>query len=139
MINLEDFSAHLSWAEGRRSYPYVDSVGKTSIGVGRNLDDKGLRESEIDFLLENDIAEALDEAEKLSYWDDLDNVRQLIVADMVFNMGLPRFKGFINTNQALREGDYKKAAEEMKDSKWFRQTGRRAFRLVAAMKTGIWK
>lgn len=139
MINVEDFSAHLSWAEGRRPYPYVDSVGKTSIGVGRNLDDKGLRECEIDFLLENDIAEALDEAEKLPYFNELDNVRQLIVADMVFNMGLPRFKGFIKTNKALEDGDYQLAAEEMKDSKWFRQTGRRAYRLVTAMKTGVWK
>ena len=89
MLDLSLFKEHLEWAEGKRAYPYVDSVGKTSIGCGRNLDDKGLRDSEIDLMLENDIAEALDEAEKLPYFNKLDPVRQLIVADMVFNMGLP--------------------------------------------------
>ena len=139
MLDLSLFKEHLEWAEGKRAYPYVDSVGKTSIGCGRNLDDKGLRDSEIDLMLENDIAEALDEAEKLPYFNKLDPVRQLIVADCVFNMGLPRFKGFIKTNKALEAGDYIKAGEEMQDSKWARQTGRRAIRLIAAMKTGIWK
>ena len=134
-----DFRDHLEWAEDRRQFPYEDSVGKLSIGVGRNLDDKGLRNDEIDLMLNNDIAEAIKECEKLAYFDGLDPVRQLVVADMVFNMGLPRFTGFVRTNKALLAKNYVKAAAEMVDSKWYRQTGRRAHRLVKAMHTGIWK
>ena len=138
MVDIEAFAEHLEWAEGRERYLYTDSVGKKSIGVGRNLDDKGLRDTEIDFLLENDIAEALDECEKLSYWRGLDSVRQLVVADMVFNMGLPRFGKFVNTNKALSAGEFEWAADEMVDSKWYKQTGRRAIKLVKAMRTGEW-
>lgn len=129
---------HVEWAEGRRPFPYVDSVGKTSIGVGRNLDDRGLRPDEIDLMKRNDIAEAITEAEKLPYWKDLDCARQAVVADMVFNMGLPRFKGFVNTNNALFIHDYEVAADEMVDSKWHRQTGRRAEKLVQVMRSGSW-
>jgi lysozyme len=54
-------------------------------------------------------------------------------------MGPSRFRGFIKTNAALLAGDYSRAADEMVDSKWFRQTGRRAKKLVEAMRTGEWK
>lgn len=138
MINQELFARHLNWAEGRRAFPYEDSVGKLTIGVGRNLDDRGLRESEIEYLLSNDIYEVLAECESLPYFADLDSVRQLVVADMVFNMGLSRFRGFIRTNAALAVHDYAVAANEMTDSKWKRQTGRRAVKLIDAMRSGEW-
>lgn len=139
MIDLDLFRAHLEWAEARRRFPYEDQVGKTTIGVGRNLEDKGLSEDEIDYLLDNDIAAVLKECESLPYWDDLCMARKMVVADMVFNMGLPRFTGFVMTNRALNSGDFDEAAEEMKDSKWYRQTGRRARKLVRIMKTGEWE
>ena len=138
MVNKKLFAEHLEWAEARRPYPYEDSVGKLSIGVGRNLDDKGLREDEIDLLLKNDIKEALEECAKLDYFKGLDSVRQLVVADMVFNMGLPRFLGFVRTNEAIKKGDYVRASTEMYDSKWRRQTKRRAKVLIKAMRTGEW-
>jgi len=62
-----------------------------------------------------------------------------VILDMVFNMGLKRFKGFVKTNWALEGGQYPRAAAEMYDSKWRRQTGRRADRLIKAMHTGEWK
>jgi len=132
-MDKDAFKAHLEWAEGRRNFPYQDSVGKTSIGVGRNLDDKGLSDDEIGILLENDINDAVRSASSMSYWDSLTPNRQLVVADMVFNMGLRRFKGFIKTNAALERGDWDEAAREMVDSRWFRQTGRRSRKLVAMM------
>ena len=132
-MNQDKFREHLIWAEGYRNFPYQDSVGKTSIGVGRNLDDKGLSDDEIGILLENDINDAVRSASSMSYWDSLTPNRQLVVADMVFNMGLRRFKGFIKTNAALERGDWDEAAREMVDSRWFRQTGRRSRKLVAMM------
>ena len=138
-INLDTFAEHLRWAEGSRSYPYECTAGKLTIGVGRNLEAKGLSDDEIQYLLDNDIADTIEGAETLPYWENLCGVRQLVVADMIFNLGLKRFKGFVNTNKYLLAGDYAHAADEMVDSKWYRQTGRRAIRLVAAMRTGIWK
>lgn len=124
------------WAEARRAFPYEDSVGKVTIGVGRNLDDRGLSDEEIDLLLSNDQLLAYKEASTLDFFQSLDKTRQMVVVDMVFNMGLPRFSGFVKTIAALRQGNYQQAAAEMQDSKWFRQTGRRARALVNAMYTG---
>ena len=132
------FSKHLEWAEGRRAFPYMDSVGKITIGVGRNLDDRGLSQLEIDLLKSNDMASAVEDASTLPYFAELDDVRQVVIADMVFNMGIKRFRGFINTNKALESHDYERAANEMVDSRWYRQTKRRAVRNVEMMRTGRW-
>ena len=135
----EIFAKHLEWSEDRRQFLYEDSVGLLSIGVGRNLEENGLRECEIDFMLKNDMDDAIGEASTLPYWSKLNSSRKIVVADMVFNMGLPRFRGFVRTNRALAAHDYEWAADEMVDSKWFRQTGRRAKRLVKVMRAGAWK
>lgn len=116
--------------------PYVDTVGKVSIGIGRNLTDRGLRDSEIDFLLDNDIDEVLTECGGLKYWPLLDDVRQLVVASMVFNVGLRRFHSFMRFELALERGDYESAADEMTASKWYGQVGNRAKVLEAAMRSG---
>ncbi len=130
---------HTIWAEAWRNFPYEDSVGLTSIGVGRNLEHNGLRDDEIELMLENDLQAAELDAYRLDFFADLDEVRQLVIRDMIFNMGLKRFQGFVNTIAALRAGDYKRAAVQMTDSKWYRQTGRRARRLVKAMASGVWE
>jgi len=134
-MNLEAFKKHLRWSEGVRRFPYVDTTGHTSIGVGRNLTDNGLRDEEVEFLLENDALDAIRDAATLPYWDELSDTRKLVVADCVFNMGLPTWKTFRKANAALNEGDYIEAAREMQSSRWFRQTGRRAIKLVNAMLT----
>jgi lysozyme len=100
------------------------------------LEDRGLSEEEIDLLLSNDQKLAYEDASTFSWFHDLDPVRASIVVDMVFNMGLTRFSGFVRTIRALERQDYQTAAAEMQDSKWFRQTGRRAHALVRAMLTG---
>lgn len=141
-MNEALLKAHIKWAEaagGPELFPYRDTVGKLTIGYGRNLDDNGIDPGEAELMLDNDIAAALNDAFTLPYWDTLSPVRQLVIADMVFNLGLPKFLGFINLNMALALPDYTLAATEMVDSKWYRQVERRAKVLVEAMKTGIWK
>lgn len=128
---------HAIWAEAWRNFPYEDTVGKVTIGVGRNLDDRGLSDDEVEYLLSNDLDNTIREAESLWFWPRLDEARQLVVADMIFNMGLSRFHGFVKTIDALERGDYQRAADEMVDSKWYRQTGRRAVKLVQIMRTGV--
>ena len=130
---------HVRWAEGSRAFPYEDSVGKLTIGVGRNLDDRGLSEDEIQFLLQNDLDLALKDAQSFSWFEELDDVRKLVVVDMIFNLGKPRFSSFVRTIAAIEAKNYQAAAMQMQDSKWFRQVGRRAQRLCQAMLSGEWK
>ena len=122
--------------EGFRSKPYVDTVGKLTIGVGRNLDDIGISETEARNLLAHDIQAAEKIANAVvSNYSELDEVRQRVVVDMAFNMGrkLARFRKAI---AAIESGDYATAAKQMLDSKWASQVGRRAARLAEMMKTG---
>lgn len=122
--------------EGFEPKPYKDTVGKWTIGVGRNLDDVGITEVEARTLLDNDIhsAEAI-ASRVISSYHDLDEVRQRVVVDMAFNLGgkLAHFKKAI---AAIVAEDFDTAATEMLDSLWARQVGRRATRLSVMMRTG---
>jgi lysozyme len=137
MTYLDILRAQLPIDEGRRSKPYRDSVGKLTIGCGRNLDDVGLRPDEIALCLENDINVAEQSARRLvPNFDDLNEVRKAVVINMVFNMGESRVAGFVNMLHAIRDGRYGAAADHMLDSKWAKQVGERANRLAAQMKAG---
>jgi len=123
--------------EAVRPKVYNDSLGIPTIGVGRNLKDKGLSDTEITFLLGNDIEDtcrALDGA--MPWWRTMSEGRQQVFANMCFNMGLERFKGFKNMIEAAKSGDYERAAIEMMNSKWAGQVGERARRLKALMLDG---
>ena len=135
-MDIAAFKSHLRWAEAERLFPYRCSAGKLTIGVGRNLDDVGITKEESDFLLNTDIARVLDECRGLDYWNALNPARQLVVADMVFNLGMPKFSRFLKLNAALRIPDYTLAAHEMMDSKWAVQVGRRADKLKQIMLSG---
>lgn len=123
--------------EGIRNKPYKDTVGKLTIGIGRNLDDVGLSGDEIEYLLQNDIKRAIEDAKKaVKTFDSLTLSRQAVVANMVFNLGLSRFLGFKNTIAAIERGDYKKASEGMLASLWAKQVGKRATELAKLMEEG---
>lgn len=121
--------------EGVRRYPYEDTAGKLTIGVGRNLDDRGISDDEIDYLLRNDLRLCAAELDVIFLqWRDLSENRQNVLIDMVFNLGRTRFAKFVNFWQALSEGDYAKAADEMLDSRWAVQVGQRAITLAGMMR-----
>ena len=122
--------------EGLRLKPYRDSVGKLTIGIGRNLDDVGISEQEARFMLENDIGNvyvALDR--QLSWWRKLDGVRQGVLVNMCFNLGINGLLGFKKTLAAIQFGDYESAANGMLQSKWATQVGPRAVRISDMIKT----
>lgn len=124
--------------EGVRFKPYKDTVGKLTIGIGRNLTDKGISSSECAMLLNNDIDETLDLLDKfLPWWRNLDEVRQRVLANMCFNLGIESLLGFRNTLRLVQEGKYGEAAENGRQSLWFRQVGIRAQRLMQAMESGV--
>jgi len=130
------------WAEaaaGPELFPYRDTVEKLTIGYGRNLDDRGITREEAELMLTTDLAFAIADASSLPFWDSLDPVRQIVISDMLYNLGLTKFRYFKRLIAALEKRDYILAAVEMKDSKWYKQTTRRAKVLVEAMQTGIWK
>jgi lysozyme len=121
--------------EGERARPYRDTVGKITIGVGRNLTDVGLSPDEIDLLLDNDIARAFALASSFPWFTGLDEVRQRVVINLCFNLG-GRFRGFHHTTAALARRDYDAAATQLQNSKWYRQVGQRGPRLVAMLRNG---
>jgi lysozyme len=123
--------------EGIRYKPYRDTVGKLTIGVGRNLDDVGLSDDEVQYLLINDIKKVQDQLnQKLPWWSQLNPVRQKVLLDMAFNMGIDGLLGFKNTLGMIQRGDYAGAAQGMLASKWAKQVGKRAERLAKMMETG---
>lgn len=126
--------------KGDRHIPYMDTVGKITIGYGRNLTDRGISESEARYLLQNDITEHVNELKQAIHWfHALDNVRQEVLANMAFNLGVPGLLKFKNTLASVEEGNYQTAAHGMLDSKWARQVGSRATELARVMETGIWE
>ena len=125
--------------EGIRYKPYKCTAGKTTIGVGRNLDDKGISHAEALILLENDISEcASDVVAVLGHemWDRLSDARQRVLVDMRFQLGPGGFRSFRGTLQAVREGRYKDAAAGMLASRWATQTPGRAKALTEMMTEG---
>lgn len=136
-MNLDYLKKQLARHEGSRLKPYKDSVGKLTIGVGRNLDDVGISPDEEDLMLNNDINRAVNDLNShIAWWNTLDEARRLILANMTFNMGISRLLQFHHMLAALQTGDYSKAADEMVDSDWYKQTGVRALELVNQMRTG---
>ena len=147
--------------EGLRLQVYQDHLGIDTIGIGRNLEDRGITDGELSFinktmedvyeiglteeeayyLCMNDIA--IVEKELLAnkpIVNQLNDVRQMVLIDMAFNMGITRF----NTTKwpkffrAIANEDYGTASKEMLDSNWARQTKRRSARLSDMMLLGDW-
>lgn len=123
--------------EGLRLKPYKDTVGKLTIGVGRNLDDVGISEEEAMILLGNDVQKAADDIEALvPNVGELEVARQLVLIDMAFNLGRTRLAKFRRMLAAVRAVKFEEAADEMVNSRWYQQVGRRAVKLERQMRTG---
>ena len=121
--------------EGERLKPYTDTAGKITIGVGHNLTDKGITASESRMLLAGDIADAQQDARTFPWFAPLDLVRQAVVLDMLFNLGLERFRGFVKFRSAMEAQDYIQASAEILNS---HIAEKRAEDLAAMMQTGDW-
>jgi lysozyme len=123
--------------EGRTNRPYLCSAGKLTIGIGRNLDDVGLTNDEVDYLFENDIRRATRWCgEVVPHFAILDSVRQMAFLDLMFNLGPTRLRGFRKALAAVERMDWETAADELIDSRWYTQVGRRGPRIVHMVRTG---
>jgi lysozyme len=155
--------------EGEKFKVYRCTADKRTVGVGRNLDDVGISKAEtaalgitVASVCKNGITRAqsrtllandIDACErqldaKLPWWRTLDGVRQRVLLNMCFNMGIGRranpakgIKGggllaFVNTLAKMERGDFDGAAAGMLASLWARQVGPRAERLALMMEKG---
>ena len=136
-MNINTLSDELPRDEGLRLKTYRCTAGKLTIGIGRNLDDVGISESEARVLLANDIAKVSAQMDKaLPWWKSLSEPRQRVLANMAFNLGIAGLLGFKNTLGMIERGEYAKAADAMLASKWAKQVGARATRLSDMMRKG---
>src|SRR5690554_394255 len=120
--------------EGLRLKPYLDTVGKLTIGYGRNLDDVGISQEEALSMMRNDIVVSRRELSQYGWFKRLDENRQGVLINMHFNLGLPRLLTFRKMIAALEKGDYNEASEQMLDSRWAVQVGNRAVELAREMR-----
>jgi lysozyme len=135
---MNRIKAQLVRHEGLRLKPYRCTAGKLTIGIGRNLDDRGISQKEAYALLERDI---LDFEQQLlnaipDVYNGLDEVRQSVLLNMCFNLGLKGLLEFKNTLAFIGAGDWERAANNMLASKWAKQVGMRAIELSEMMRKG---
>lgn len=137
MLNREVLKKRLGVEEDKRNKLYFDTKGIPTIGVGRNLRDVGLSDDEVMYLLDNDIKRVeADLDRRLPWWRLMDEVRQSVLADMCFNMGINKLLGFVNTLKMMQTGDYPGAAKGMLNSLWATQVHGRSDELARMMRTG---
>jgi lysozyme len=135
-MNRELLRSQLERHEGLRLHPYHDTVGKLTVGYGRNLDDVGITRDEADFMLDNDIEQVELQLETVDEYVGLDQVRQTVVANMAYNLGFHGLMQFSRMWKAIGRRDYDSAAREMLDSRWSKQVGNRAVELARIMRIG---
>ena len=124
--------------EGVRHKPYKDTVGKLTIGVGRNLDDNGISEDEMNLMLANDVHRHIEEANRMWPWIKQKPVAvKLGLYNMAFNMGIPVLSQFTTMLDRLEKDDYEAAAVAALNSKWAKQVGKRAARIAELFRASI--
>jgi len=137
MNYLDILHAQLKVDEDVRPKPYVDSVGKVTIGIGRNLTDNGINRGEMALMFDNDLATAEHTARLLvPNFDSLVDARKAVVVNMAFNMGFNVLSTFVGMLKAIQEGRWVDAELAMLDSKWAAQVKGRAGRLADMMRSG---
>jgi lysozyme len=155
--NREALIDQLILHEGMELQVYKDHLGIDTIGVGRNLEDRGITDGELAFMnmLKTEVYEqGITEAHaRFLLANDIDivekelsnahpcisgigDVRIRVLLDMGFNLGVPRLNKFKNMWKAVHDRDFSLAAVEMLDSRWASQVGQRAVRLANAMRDG---
>jgi lysozyme len=126
--------AQIKVDEGVRFKVYRDSLGIETVGVGRNIRDKGLSMQEVDLLLDNDLTDAERDARAIfPTFDKLSDIRKAVLLNMSFNMGRERLSKFKKLRAAVQDEDWAEAARQMLLSTWASQVGARATRLAQQM------
>ena len=143
-MDMEKLRQQLIIDEGVKYEVYLDHLQLKTVGIGHLC-----REDEPEFdqpvgtqvdedrcteLFEEDIKSVIKDCKKVfEDWDDMDEEIKRICCNMMFNLGRPRLSKFVRMRENVNKGDWKAAASEMKNSKWYNQVTKRAQRLVDRM------
>ncbi len=144
-MNIEQLRKELEVDEGVKYEIYNDHLGYPTFGIGhlvRDTDPEAgaavgtpVTEDRVIEAFNEDVETVLSDCAILyDDFDDLPEEAQLIIANMMFNLGRPRLSKFKGMKAGVDARDWKKAADEMIDSAWYRQVPNRAGRLVTRMK-----
>ncbi len=125
-MTFDDLEPWVKKYEGFSRRPYEDTVGKISIGWGRNLTDSDLEMEIAELMFENDLKTAVHSLENYVWYKIQPESVQCALINMCFNMGITRLLGFKKMIAALSDHDYKRAALEALNSTWAKQVGSRA-------------
>ena len=143
-MNIEQLQKELKRDEGCVNAIYLDHLNLPTCGIGHLITEwdeeygkpvgAEVSEDRVNELFKEDIKVTLEECKVLyENFDDLPEEAQLILANMMFNMGRPRLSKFKKMNKAIADEDWIEASLQMEDSKWYRQVTNRAERLVERM------
>lgn len=136
-MNWKDTAKQIEADEGIRFHAYRDTEGVITIGVGRNLESVGISEDEARYMFQNDLRRAHGECQRrIPIFPYLDDDRQGVLVNMMFNLGPSRLATFKKFLAALDKRDFTAARDEMLNSKWRDQVGARAERLAEIMARG---
>ena len=122
--------------EGVKQFPYECSAKKLTIGIGHNLTDLGLPDSIIEDLFDHDLGNAISGCATLyPNWHELPDDIQMVLVDMMFNLGVNRISRFKRMNRAIDDQNWHRMAEEMKNSRWYVQVGTRSRELIEIVRS----
>ena len=144
-MNINQLRKELERDEGCKYEIYLDHLGYPTFGIGHLITDDDsewwsdvgteVSEERVKEAFSSDIETVLSDCERL-YEDfgDLPEEVQLIIANMMFNLGYTRLSKFKGMKRGVDARDWNAAADEMVDSLWYRQVTNRANRLVKRMR-----
>lgn len=116
---------------------YKCTAKKWTCGHGRNAEDKGFSQDEVDLMLTNDIQEASQDVMSIfPHFYTYSQNRQNALIDMDFNLGKSGFLGFKKMIAAVKAEDWPEAAKQAKDSEWYKQVKKRAVHNVRLLREG---
>tara|TARA_R100000700_G_scaffold14653_1_gene20615 strand:+ start:35 stop:478 length:444 start_codon:yes stop_codon:yes gene_type:complete len=143
-MDIDKLREQLKIDEGIKHEVYLDHLGLKTCGIGHLCLDgepefsmevgEEISDERVNELFEKDVEIVLGDCRKLyPYFDELPEEAQQIIANMMFNMGLPRLSKFKMMKAAVDQKNFREAANQMKNSKWYVQVKNRADRLVNRM------
>ena len=141
---IDQLQEELKEDEGCKYEVYLDHLGLPTFGIGHLVTEwdeeyekevgTEVSEERVNNCFQVDIWGTVNDCKVLySNFDDLPDEVQLILANMMFNMGRPRLSKFKKMHGAIKESDWLEASLQMEDSKWYNQVPNRAERLVGRM------
>ena len=144
-MDLEVLREQIEADEGCKYEIYLDHLGLPTFGIGHLVTESDeeynqpvgttITADRVAECFNKDVRTVLEDCEKLyPDFDSLPEEVQLIIANMMFNMGYPRLSKFKGMKAGVDARDWQQAADEMVDSKWYRQVTNRAERLVQRMR-----